>query len=200
METIKTIAELEALYDTVVQGAVDKVRTQITPAYQQWIEAARFVVLTTVGTEGTDSSPRGDDGAVARIVDPHTLWLPDWRGNNRLDSLRNIIEDGRLSLMFMIPGNNNVVRINGTAVLTNDDAVTSTFAQRDKHPRSVIVVRVGEVYFQCAKALMRSRLWQTGDHAPNVPTAGQFIAEYNAAFDANAYDEGYPEYAKDRMW
>ena len=147
-------------------------------------------------------SPHGEVGRTisVRIVDESTLWLPDWRGNNRLDSLRNIVEDGRLSLMFMVPGSNNVVRVNGTAELTTDETITARFEQKGKHPRTVIVVRVAEVYFQCAKALMRSRLWESGDESDSVPTAGDFIGELQAGFDARAYDEGYADYAKDRMW
>jgi PPOX class probable FMN-dependent enzyme len=200
MTIVDSIDALERLYEVVVPGAVDKVRTEITPRYREWIDRSRFVVLSTVGPAGTDASPRGDSGPVVRIVDPGTLWLPDWRGNNRLDSLRNIVEDGRVSLMFMVPGSNNVVRINGRAVLSTDLALTGAFDQRGKHPRSVIVVTVAEAYFQCAKALMRSRLWQAGDDSAGIPTAGEFIKEYQADFDARAYDEGYADYAKDRMW
>ncbi|MEM9623340.1 MAG: pyridoxamine 5'-phosphate oxidase family protein, partial [Pseudomonadota bacterium] len=116
------------------------------------------------------------------------------------DSLRNIVEDGRLSLMFMVPGSNNVVRVNGTAFLTTDESATLTFNQRGKNPRTVIVMHVGEVYYQCAKALMRSRLWQAEDESAQVPTAGQFIKEREAEFDAESYDAGYAEYAKDKMW
>lgn len=200
MSQVESIEALEQLYDTVVPAAIDKVKTHITPKYKAWIDESRFVVLSTVGPSGTDASPRGDDGAVVRVVDQTTLWLPDWRGNNRLDSLRNIVEDGRVSLMFMVPGSNNVVRVNGTSYLTTDPAITTSFEQRGKHPRSVIVVTVGEIYYQCAKALMRSRLWQSDDESQRVPSAGQFIKELNGEFDAQAYDDGYAEYAKDRMW
>ena len=200
MQAIKSIEELEAVYGTVSAAAVDKVLPHLSPLYQKWIGASRFMILSTVGPSGTDASPRGDAGPVVRIVDESTLWLPDWRGNNRLDSLRNIVEDGRLSLMFMVPGSNNVVRVNGTAELTTDETITARFEQKGKHPRTVIVVRVAEVYFQCAKALMRSRLWESGDESDSVPTAGDFIGELQAGFDARAYDEGYADYAKDRMW
>ena len=200
MNTIGSVAELEALYDDVVPGAVTKVRAELTPLYQKWIRASRFVILTTVGPEGTDASPRGDDGPVVRIVDSTTLWLPDWRGNNRLDSLRNIVVDGRVSLMFMVPGSDNVVRINGTAALTTDEEITGSFLKGNKTPRSVVVIHAEETYFQCAKALMRSKLWQVPAEKPDVPTAGAFVKEGDAAFDADAYDSGYAEYAKPRMW
>ena len=224
MNKITSIAELEALYGEAVPASLEKVRDHITPLYAQWIMASKFLVLSTVGSEGTDASPRGDDGPVVSIKDDKTLLLPDWRGNNRLDSLRNIVIDGRVSLMFMIAGNNNVVRVNGDAILTTDDSVTTQFTQRETHPRSVVVVSVREVYFQCAKALMRSGLWRA-DHlndvpaesepatadttasayqnpavTSTVPTAGEFIKEQNHEFDAEGYDSGYAEYAKPRMW
>ncbi len=137
---------------------------------------------------------------MVRVVDARTIWLPDWQGNNRIDSLRNIVRDGRASLMFMVPGCKNVVRVNGTAVLTSDDDVTESFERKGRHPRTVIVLTVGEIYFQCAKALMRSGLWESVDESERVPSAGQFIREAKAEFDADAYDSGYAEYAKDRMW
>ena len=200
MQPIATVEELERLYDPVVPGALAKVVTRLTPHYRAWIGASRFVVLSTVGPEGTDASPRGDSGAVAQVADDRTVLLPDWRGNNRLDSLRNIVRDGRVSLMFMVPGCNNVVRVNGSAILTADPAMTAWFEHGGKRPRTVIVVRVGEAYFQCAKALMRSRLWAGEVPAIRLPSAGDFIKELDDGFDAAAYDSGYADYARDRMW
>ncbi|MFT4767873.1 MAG: PPOX class probable FMN-dependent enzyme [Glaciecola sp.] len=200
MQIIDRIEDLEALYDSTVPGAITKVRTHITPAYRKWIDASRFVVLSSVGPAGTDASPRGDTGSVVKIKNQNTIWIPDWRGNNRLDSLRNIVQDGRVSLMFMIPGSNNVVRVNGSAVLTADESITHHFERKDVHPKTVAVVKVAEVYFQCAKALMRSRLWQSVDESARAPTAGTFIKEVQAEFDAEEYDAGYTEYSKDRMW
>jgi PPOX class probable FMN-dependent enzyme len=199
MRTISEIAALEALFDAPVPTSLTKVAPRLTPLYRQWVEASRFCVLSTVGGEGTDGSPRGDDGSVARVVDDRTLWLPDWRGNNRVDSLRNIVCDGRVSLMFMVPGSANVVRVNGRAVLTDDPDVTGSFEQAGHHPKLVIVVTVAEVYFQCSKAIMRSRLW-SGEPAPEIPTSGQFLREADEGFDADTYDRTYPERAKDRMW
>ncbi len=199
MKTIETIADLETLYDVVNPRSITKVAHQITPHYAKWITASSFCVLSTVGPEGTDGSPRGDIGPVVRIADSKTLHLPDWRGNNRMDSLRNIVRDGRVSLMFMAIGSNTVVRINGTAVLCNDPDLTETFEQRGIHPRSVIVITVGDLYFQCAKALMRSGFW-SADAAQGLPTAGDFLKEQEAGFDAKSYDEGYIEYAKKGMW
>lgn len=200
MQTIDTIAALEALYGAPVPASLTKVTARMTPLYRQWIEAARFVVLSTVGPEGTDGTPRGDNGPVMRVVDDRTLWLPDWRGNNRIDSLRNIVRDGRVSLMFMVPGSPTVVRVNGRAVVTADTDVTGQFEQAGKHPRTVIVVTLNEIYFQCAKAILRSGLWTRGDDSATVPTAGQFLKEQDQVVDAETYDATYPEYARSRMW
>lgn len=199
MRTVETIADLEALYDAPSPRSLTKVAHQLTPLYRRWITAARFVVVSTVGQSGADGSPRGDDGPVVRIRDAQTLLLPDWRGNNRLDTLRNIVEDGRISLMFMIPGENNVVRVNGQAVLAVDSALTGQFEQGGKHPRSVVVITIDELYFQCAKAIMRSRLWAEAEKA-DVPTAGAFLREQAVYFDADGYDSAYLEYAKTKMW
>ena len=200
MQTIDSLDVLEALYDAPVPASLTKVTRQMTPLYRQWIEASRFVVLSSVGPEGTDGTPRGDDGPVVRIVGDRTLWLPDWRGNNRIDTLRNIVRDGRVSLLFMVPGSHNVVRINGRAVLSADSEVTGSFEQRGMHPRTVIVITLEEMYFQCAKAVLRSGLWTRGDESATVPTAGQFVREQDEGFDGESYDATYPEYAKSRMW
>ena len=132
MQAIKSIEALEAHYGAVSPLAISKVCEHITPLYQRWIDASRFMILSTVGPSGTDASPRGDSDEVVRIVDAKTLWLPDWKGNNRLDSLKNIVEDGRVSAMFMVSGSDTVVRINGEAIVTADDVVTGAFERDGK--------------------------------------------------------------------
>ena len=200
MEIITTISELEALYDNASPASLDKVTPVITPMYRTWIEASRFCILSTVGTEGTDATPRGDDGPVVRITDSKTLLMPDWRGNNRLDNLGNIVIDPRISLMFMIPGNCNLVRINGTAKLTADPELCASFAKKDIHPRIVIVITVDELYFQCAKAIMRSGLWNGTDDTLNIPTAGDLIKEIQKNFDGETYDNSYLDHASQTIW
>lgn len=192
-DTITDIAALEGLYGTPAKASLIKVADRLTPTYRTWIMASKLCVLSTVGPEGTD------DGPVVQEMDAQTLLMPDWRGNNRMDSLRNIVRDGRVSLMFMVPGSSNVIRVNGTAVLSDDPTVTGTFEQNGKHPKSVIVITVGEAYFQCAKAIMRSELW-TSDATEGLPSAGDLIKEQVAEFDARTYDDGYAEHAKERMW
>jgi len=197
---ITTIEALESLYPKVVPGAVRKVAPRLTPLYRRFIEGARFCILSTVGPEGVHGSPRGDDGPVVTVAGESTLWLPDWRGNNRLDCLRDIVQDGRVALLFMVPGSNTCVRVNGTAILTTDGALRARFAKGEKQPTTVIEITIGEVYTQCAKALMRADLWQRDDSA-TVPTVGQILAEVSKGVDGGAdYDANYPAYAKPRMW
>ena len=200
MGTIDTIPALETLYDAPMQASLDKVQDHLTPLYKKWINGSRFCIVSTVGPEGTDASPRGDDGPVVKTPDPKTILLPDWRGNNRLDSLRNIVRDPRISLLFMVAGCKNVIRVNGKAALSTDANLLAQFDKSGKAPTCIITTTIDEVYFQCAKALMRSALWASGDESANVPTAGEFVREEHEGFDADAYDKNYADYAKDRMW
>lgn len=201
MTGIGTIEELEALYGFPQETATRKVADRLVPVYRRWIAAARFCVLSTVGPEGTDGSPRGDDGPVVAVLDERTLAMPDWRGNNRADSLRNIVRDGRVSLMFMVPGSESVVRVNGTARLSVDPDLLARFARKGHLPRSVIVIAVSEVYFQCSRALMRARLWTSGDESASVPTAGDILTAMTSGEEGGVdYDAEWPERAKEGMW
>ncbi|AJY47448.1 pyridoxamine 5'-phosphate oxidase family protein [Martelella endophytica] len=203
MKTVETVAELKALYGEPGEASLAKVTPALTPAYRRWIEASPFLALATVGPEGLDCSPRGDDGAVVRIADEKTVLLPDWRGNNRVDSLANIVRDPRVALMFMVPGSNNALRINGRAVLAIEPALLESFEMDGRHPRSVIVVTINEVYFQCARAIIRARLWDPERvvDPKALPTAGEMTKQASAAaFDAEAYDREWPERAAKSMW
>lgn len=200
MPKIESIAELESHYGQPGQPSLRKVATHLTPLYRKWITTSRFCILSTVGDAGTDGSPRGDDGPVVDAVDDHTLLMPDWRGNNRLDSLRNIVTDGRVSLMFMVPPSSTVVRVNGTAWLTDDADMRHRFEQRGRHPATVIVINIAEVYTQCAKAIMRSDLWARDD-TKGLPKTGEILADMtNGEEGGSDYDKNYPAYAKPRMW
>ncbi|MCB1342454.1 MAG: pyridoxamine 5'-phosphate oxidase family protein [Pseudooceanicola sp.] len=201
MQFVEDIATLESLYGAPPEAAIAKVARRLTPAYRRWIMASRLCVLTTVGPEGTDGSPRGDDGPVVLELDPGTLAMPDWRGNNRLDSLRNIVRDGRVSLMFLVPGSTNVIRVNGTARLTTDDALRNRFAKDSKLPATVIVIAIAEIYSQCARALLRARTW--GDTRPpeGLPTPGDILTEMTqGGIDGAAYDKAWPARAAQTMW
>ena len=199
-EFVEDIATLEALYGTPGEASLIKVARQMTSTYRAWIMASRFCVLSTVGPEGTDGSPRGDVGPVVRELDAHTLAMPDWRGNNRMDSLRNIVADGRVSLMFMVPGSNNVVRVNGTARVSVDAALVGSFEQDGRNPRSVIVIKIAEVYSQCARALIRSETWSVGDMSAGLPSVGDMLAEAKEGFDGAAYDSAWGPRAAETMW
>jgi len=201
MEYIQTLEELGAIYGAPIPTSLTKVADHLTDGYRRWIEAAKFCVLSTVGPDGTDGTPRGDNGPVLAVLDDKNLLMPDWAGNNRIDSLSNIIRDPRLSLMFMVHGSNNVVRINGRGKITTDDGVRKQFQKAGKLPRSVLLIEIGEVYFQCAKALMRSDLWGEKPDISTLPTAGDFLKDMTAGAEGGAeYDANYATRAKPRMW
>ncbi|WP_170445552.1 pyridoxamine 5'-phosphate oxidase family protein [Ruegeria arenilitoris] len=201
MQYINDITALEALYGTPGAASMRKVARQLTPLYRKWIMASRLCVLSTVGPEGVDGSPRGDDGPVVIELDPGTLALPDWRGNNRLDSLRNIVRDPRVALMFMVPGSNNVVRVNGTARLTADADLRARFEKKGKQPATVIVIEIGEIYTQCARALMRAETWTGGDLSADLPTVGEILAEVSQGEEGGArYDREWGARAAKTMW
>ncbi len=200
MEHIETIEALEALYGTPLPASQRKVARRLTPLYRKWIMTARFCVLTTVGPDGTDGSPRGDDGPVVIELDPRTLAMPDWWGNNRLDSLRNIVTDGRVSLLFLVSGSNSTVRVNGRARLSADESLRGRFERAGKVPTSVIVIEISEVYFQCARALLRAGIWQRDDSA-DLPRPGAILAEMTDGEEGGAeYDRAWPERAARSLW
>ncbi|MDO9638953.1 MAG: pyridoxamine 5'-phosphate oxidase family protein [Pseudotabrizicola sp.] len=201
MIPITDLDSLHALYGTAGEAALRKVTPVLTPAYRTWIERSRFCVLTTVGPEGTDGSPRGDDGPVVMVRDDRTLALPDWRGNERIDSLRNIVRDGRVSLMFLVAGSVNALRVNGTAIVTADPALCARFDRDGKQPRSVIVIGIAEVYSQCARALIRAALWSSGDQSAGLPSVGDMLREItDGGIDGTAYDTAWPIRAAKTMW
>lgn len=201
MDWITDLESLTAQYGTPGTPAMAKVAPRLTPAYRAFLERSRFCILSTVGPGGTDGSPRGDEGPVVTVLDAGTVALPDWKGNERIDSLRNIVADGRVSLFFLIPGSTTSVRINGTARLTADPALRARFARDGREPRTVIVTRVAEVYSQCARALQRSALWTSGDQSAGLPTVGQMLQDAsNDAIDGDAYDTERATRAHLGMW
>src|ERR671931_2128007 len=157
--TITSVEQLEAIYGQPSGAAVWKEVDHITTEYRAFIEAAPFFALSTCGPEGVDCSPRGDAPGFVRVADAKTLLIPDRRGNNRIDSLRNIVRDPRVSLLFLIPGVGETFRVIGRAAISTDPALCESFIFAGKTPRSVIIVKVDSVYFQCSKAIVRSKLW-----------------------------------------
>jgi PPOX class probable FMN-dependent enzyme len=201
MTPLKTLDALHSHYGTPGEAATVKVTPRLTRAYRAFLDRARFCVLTTVGPEGTDGSPRGDDGPVVTVLDERRLALPDWKGNERIDSLRNIVRDGRVSLMFLVPGSTTAIRVNGTAIVTADDALRGRFARDGALPRTVIVITIAEVYSQCARALIRSALWTSGDQSAGLPSVGDMLREITeGGIDGAAYDAAWPARAAQTMW
>ena len=180
-----------------------KVADHITPHYAALIQASPFVALATIGPEGLDCSPRGDLHGFVRIADPRTLMLPDRRGNNRIDSLRNIVRDPRVALLFLIPGSGTTFRVNGRAVLSADPALLESFSIDGKPPRTVTVVTVEEAYFQCARAIVRSGLWKPESQVDpkTLPTPGEMLAAVTAGeVGGETYDREWPGRAAKSLW
>lgn len=202
MTIITSVEELKAIYDGVSEASLVKVTKVLTPEYRRMIEASPFLALATVGPEGLDCSPRGDLGGAVRVQDEATLLLPDWRGNNRIDSLVNIVRDPRVALMFLIPGSNTAMRINGHAVVSVEPTLLNSFEMDGRHPRSVTVITVSEVYFQCARALMRAELWNPERFVDpkSLPTPGTLLKAAKADFDKETYDREWPARAAKTMW
>lgn len=200
---IETVEALEALYGTPNLASTAKVADRLTPEYRRLIEASPFLVLATAGPEGLDASPRGDAHGLVRVADDRTLLMPDRRGNNRVDSLRNIVRDPRVGLLFLIPGSGTTLRLNGRAHLSVDPELLASFAVDGALPRSVVVVAIEELFFQCARAVVRSALWDPARHAPpgSLPTPGQILASMsNGETGGEAYDREWPARAAATMW
>jgi uncharacterized protein len=197
-ETITTIEQLDEIYGVPVPTSLLKELDHITDDYGSLIAASPFVVIATSGPEGLDCSPRGDPAGFVRIVDNKTLMIPDRRGNNRVDSLRNLVSDPRIALLFLLPGIGTTMRVNGRATLSTNVALRESFAMGDKVPACVIVITVESIYTQCQKAIARSKLWDPAMHvAPKtVPTVGQMMQNISSDFDGQAYDAEYPERMK----
>ena len=203
MSTITTVEQLETLYGIPVEAATAKEINYISPYYGAMIKASPFTLLATVGPEGLDCSPRGDMPGFVRIHVSRTLMLPDRRGNNRVDSLRNIVRDPRVAMLFIIPGVGNTLRVNGRAIVSIEPALLASFAIEGKLPRSVLVINIDTVFFQCARALIRADLWNTEKHAAeaSLPSAGQILASLTeGCAGGESYDQAWPDRARQTMW
>ncbi len=200
---VQTIEQLEAIYGAAGEASTVKVVDRMIPQYRAYIEASPFVALATVGPEGLDCSPRGDGRGFVCIHDDRTLMMPDRRGNNRVDSLRNIIRDPRVALLFLIPGSGTTFRVNGRAHLTTAPDVLASFEVDNKAPRSVIVIEIDEMYFQCSRAIVRSELWSPKHHADaaGLPTPGQVLAALSEQrINGETYDREWPARAAASLW
>ncbi len=204
MTIISSIEDLEDIYRTTpTLASTAKEIDYLTPEYRQLIAASPFVALATVGPEGLDCSPRGDAAGFVRILDDRTLVLPDRRGNNRIDSLRNIVRDPRVALLFLIPGSGTTFRVNGRAVISADLELLKSFEVEGKAPRTAIIISIKAAYFQCARAIVRSKLWDTSAHIDpaTLPTPGNVLQVLTKSeIDAATYDAEWPGRAKATLW
>ena len=202
-ETISTIEQLEAIYGFPGETSTAKVADRITPYYRRFIDASPFAALATSGPEGLDCSPRGDVAGFVRVHDAHTVMMPDRRGNNRVDSLRNIVRDPRIALLFLIPGVGNTLRLNGRAHLSVAPDLLQSFEMERKLPRSVIVMQVDEVYFQCARAIVRSDTWNPDKRVDpkTLPSAGDILADMSSnRVGGETYDREWAARAQATLW
>lgn len=197
-QPITDLAALEALYGQPANTSIAKEVTRLTSGYRALIEASPFFVLATSGPDGLDASPRGDAPGFLRVADDKTLLIPDRRGNNRIDSLRNILHDPRVGLLFLIPGVHETLRVNGRAVIDGDPALCESFAVDGKAPKSVLVVTIDAVFFQCARAVLRARLWDPAAQVArtSLPSIGALLAEASAGQEGG---EAYERSLNERM-
>ena len=204
MKFLQSLDELEATYPAKpTLASTAKEIGHLIPAYRKLIAASPFVVLATSGPEGLDCSPRGDLRGFVQVIDDKTLALPDRRGNNRIDSLRNIIRDPRVALLFMVPGSGTTFRVIGRARVTVDADMLQRFVMEGKAPRSVIIVTIDACYFQCARAVLRADFWNAEKHVAEgtMPTPGEILEQLTQSeIDAKHYDTEWPERAKTTMW
>ena len=204
MPAITTLAQLDGLYGAPARSSTVKQTTTLTPHYRALIEASSFLALATSGPEGLDCSPRGDAlGRLVRIADVRSMLLPDRRGNNRTDSLRNIVRDARVGLMFLIPGHRNALRVNGRASLETDAALLASFAVEGAAPRCLIRIAIDTVFFQCGRAVERAGLWDASRFVDpaTLPTPGDILAALSGGTEGGAdYDAAWPGRAKATLW
>lgn len=177
---VTSLAALEALYPPPSEVVRNKAGDRLGEATRAFIAASPFCLLATVGPHGPHATPRGDAPGFVTVVDERTLILPDRRGNNRLDALRDILHDPRVALLFLVPGAGETLRVHGRARITTDPALRAAHMAEGKQPATVLVVSVDSVFMQCAKALIRSRLWQGGAKPAGLPTLGVLVAEHTA--------------------
>lgn len=200
-DLIQTPEQLQALFGEVAAPSHQKEVPFLHPIYQQWIEASPFVVLATCGPGGLDASPRGDPAPVVSVQNDRTVLLPERRGNNRIDSLRNILHDPRVALLFFVPGVNETLRVNGTARILAGQEVLGRFALDGKLPRCVLEITVQSAFFQCGRAMIRSGLWNTPEDREAVPSAGEMLeAVTQGDIDGQQYDAALPQRQRDTLY
>ncbi|HTV25069.1 MAG TPA: pyridoxamine 5'-phosphate oxidase family protein [Polyangiaceae bacterium] len=189
------LSELDARFPAPARASIAKELDHVDPNYAAWIRAAPFAVLCTAGKDGLDASPRGDPPGFVEVSDPKTLLLPERRGNNRLDSVRNLLVDPRAALLFMIPGQGETLRVNGRARVSADPALLEHFELHGQRPKLVLVIHVEAVFFQCSRAIVRSELWNPERHVARgtLPSPGKILAAATeGGIDGEVYDRELP--------
>jgi uncharacterized protein len=199
---LKTVEELRAIYGEPHARSVAKEISYLNAPYQAFVKASPLVVLASAGADGIDCSPKGDAPGFVHILDERTLAIPDRPGNNRIDNLLNIVADPRVSLLFIVPGIGETLRVNGRAEISTDPELLHSFAVNGKPPRTVLIVAVEAVYFHCSKALVRSQLWNPARLVARdaLPSAGKMLAAVSEGFDAETYDREEPERVKKSLY
>jgi hypothetical protein len=190
--TVRDEAELSEMYGPALERSVRKQLDHLDDLCRAFIAASPMVIVGSQGPDAADNSPRGDVPGFVKVADDHTLLIPDRRGNNRLDTLHNLVRNPKIGLLFLVPGVTETFRVNGEAVISRDPALTDQFVMQGKAPRTVIVVTVKEAYIQCSRALVRSDIWNPAKHAlpGTVPSMGTVMAKHTCGFvDAKAFDE-----------
>lgn len=203
MSIIKSIEELEAIYGQPSPPSLVKEVDYLPDEYVALIKASPMMILATCGPEGLDCSPRGDVRGFVRVVDKHTLIFPDRPGNNRADSLRNIIRDNRIATLFLVPGSGTTLRVNGTATISINKELLASFAVNGKLPRTAVVVKVETAFFHCARSIVRSGLWDplTFADPADLPSPGQILAALSSGeHGGKRYDEEWPQRARETLW
>ncbi len=206
MKKITTLEQLKEVYDAPLDRSLWKEIDHINDHYRMFIESSPFLVLATTGKNGIDCSPRGDPAGFVRVISRKQLLIPDRRGNNRLDSLKNILANPNVGIIFLIPNVGESIRVAGKAEIVIDQALCDSFGINGKPASSVVSITVDKIYYQCQKAIARSRLWDSTSYIPreNLPTAGQMSKEFadsqGAEFDDRVYDAEYPEYMKKTIY
>ncbi|HRF07528.1 MAG TPA: pyridoxamine 5'-phosphate oxidase family protein [Xanthobacteraceae bacterium] len=202
MSLLTSPEALRAVYGEPHARSVAKEITFLNAPYQAFVRASPFVILASSGPDGIDCSPKGDAAGFVQIIDERTLAIPDRPGNNRIDNLLNIVGDPRVSLLFIVPGVGETLRVNGRAQISVDPELLQRFAVGNKLPRSVLLISVERAYFHCSKAVARSQLWDPAHHLPRgaLPSAGDMIAAVSEGFDAQTYDRELPERVKNSLY
>ena len=179
-DTLTTEQDIRAIIDGIQDAQKTKVLDHIDRHCRVWIERSSFLVMSTVDSAGRlDASPKGDPAGFVKVLDDKTLAIPDRPGNHRFDSFRNILQTGRIGLVFMVPNRNEVVRVNGAAQIVRDAKLRDDMAIKGRVPDFAILVRVEEAFYHCGKAIIRSRLWAPDQAAPTdgLPTYAEAIAD-----------------------